>query len=175
MQLYGMDEDGETLSNVVLGETAVSLLPEDYEFVVRKNGKGGEISYAKFNIIGGAGGASLPGPFEMDLDLSTDVATFTNCVMRIARGYFFYEDLTCSVPREDTIIYAVTEHSESPAVSVCAGDYATVSQNLSSTWSNMLSTTVTPLYRTLSGEVKCDYRYMMNVQAYDSRNYTLGM
>ena len=36
----------------------------------------------------------------------------------------------------------------------------------------MLSTTVTPLYRTLSGEVKCDYRYMMNVQAYDSRNYS---
>jgi len=30
----------------VLGETAVSLLPENYEFVVRKGGAGGEIGYA---------------------------------------------------------------------------------------------------------------------------------
>lgn len=52
------------------------------------------------------------------------------------------------------------------------GDYATVSQNLGGAWSNCLSTTITPLYRTLSGQVKCDYRYMMNVQAYDARNYS---
>lgn len=53
-----MDEDGETLSNVVLGETAVSLLPEDYEFVVRKNGKGGEIGYATVNASGLSSAAS---------------------------------------------------------------------------------------------------------------------
>jgi hypothetical protein len=122
-----------------------------------------------------SGGAKLPGPFEVNIDLSSGIATFTNCVMRIARGYFFYDDLTCSVPREDSIIYAITEHSNNPTVSITAGDYATVMQNLSSSWSNMLSTTVTPLYRIINGDVKCDYRYMMNIQAYDSRNYTLGM
>lgn len=120
-------------------------------------------------------GAKLPGPFEIDIDLSSGIATFTNCTMRIARGYFFYDDLTCSVPTEDSIIYAITEHSNNPTISIRAGSYATVSQNLSSTWSNMLTTTVTPLYRIISGDVKCDYRYMMNIQAYDSKNYTMGM
>ena len=122
-----------------------------------------------------SGGAKLPGPFEMNIDLSSNQATFTNCVMRIARGYFFFNDMTCIVPENDSIIYAITEHSNNPTVSITAGSYATVSQNLSSTWSNMLSTTVTPLYRTISGDVKCDYRYMMNIQAYDSKNYTAGM
>ena len=118
---------------------------------------------------------SLPGPFEMDLQLSSNKAKFTNCVMRIARAYFFYDDLTCTVPRRDSIIYVVAQHKDNPTISVGVGDYATVRQNLSSSWSNMLSTTVTPLYRTLSGDVKCDYRYMMNIQAYDSRNYSTGM
>ena len=122
-----------------------------------------------------SGGVKLPGPFEMDIDLSSGIATFTNCVMRIARGYFFFNDMTCIVPENDSIIYAITEHSNNPTVSITAGDYATVTQNLSSTWSNMLSTTVTPLYRTINRDVKCNYRYMMNIQAYDSKNYTMRM
>ena len=72
-------------------------------------------------------------------------------------------------------MYVIAEHTDPPTIQMSADDYATVTYNLGNSWSNCLSTTVTPLYRTLSGEVKCDYRYMMNIQAYDSRNYTLGM
>ena len=131
--------------------------------------------FIPFPSLSGGERNSLPGPFEMDLQLSSNKATFTNCVMRIARAYFFYDDLTCTVPRRDSIIYVVAQHKDNPTISVGVGDYDTVRQNLSSSWSNMLSTTVTPLYRTLSGDVKCDYRYMMNIQAYDSRNYSAGM
>lgn len=76
------------------------------------------------------------------------------------------------IPQTDSIVYVKAEHTDPPTIQMGAGDYATVTYNLGNSWSNCLSTTVTPLYRTLSGEVKCDYRYMMNIQAYDSRNYS---
>ena len=69
-------------------------------------------------------------------------------------------------------MYVRAEHTDPPTIQMGAGDYATVTYNLGNSWSNCLSTTVTLLCRSLSGEVKCDYRYMMNIQAYDSRNYS---
>ena len=134
-----------------------------------------EEKFIPFPALSGGGGErqSLPGPFEMSL--SGTHASFSNCVMRIARAYFFFQDQTLQVPRTDQIIYVKAEHTDPPTIELSSGPYATVSQNLSARWSNMLSVTVTPLYRVLSGEVKCDYRYMMNVQAYDSKNYHYGM
>lgn len=52
LQLYGMNEEGEELTPVVLSTTETDILPEDYEFVVRKNGAGGEIAYAAVKLIG---------------------------------------------------------------------------------------------------------------------------
>ena len=52
LQLYGMDEEGEELTPVVLSTTETDILPEDYEFVIRKNGAGGEITYAAVKLIG---------------------------------------------------------------------------------------------------------------------------
>ena len=92
-------------------------------------------------------------------------------VMRVARAYFFYDDMTCTVPAGDQMVYSVLQHSETPSVTVSAGPYSEIAARLGTDWSNLLSTTVTPLYRVISGEVACDYRYMMNVQAYDSRDY----
>lgn len=107
---------------------------------------------------------------------SGGAAKFTNCVMRIARAYFFFEDQTLQgLGQTDQIIYVKAEHADPPTIELSSGPYATVSQNLSDRWSNMLSVTVTPLYRVQAGEVKCDYRYMMNVQAYDAKNYYYGM
>lgn len=132
-----------------------------------------EDKFIPFPSLSGGGGErqSLPGPFEMSL--SGTRASFSNCVLRIARAYFFFQDQTLQgVDGTDQIIYVRAEHTDPPTISVGCGDYATVSYNLGNSWSNCLSTTITPLYRTLSGQVKCDYRYMMNIQAYDARNYS---
>ena len=134
----------------------------------RKTETGQELVY--LSGITGGGGPSVPGPFEMTL--SGQNASFRNCVMRVARAYFFYDDMSCAVPGGDQMVYSVLQHSDTPSVTVSAGPYSDIAGKLGTDWSNLLSTTVTPLYRVISGEVACDYRYMMNVQAYDSRNYS---
>lgn len=83
-----MDEDGETLSNVVLGETAVSLLPEDYEFVVRKNGKGGEIGYATVNASGLSSAASR---FQFSLAFNGTTASIGEGAVQIG-GYTYFSN-----------------------------------------------------------------------------------
>jgi hypothetical protein len=44
-----MDSPGETGNTVVITESAKPLLPNEYEFVVRKNGAGGEIAYTRIS------------------------------------------------------------------------------------------------------------------------------
>ena len=180
IQLYGFTEELAQADHVSvqLSTNAKPLLGEEYEFVVRKTAQNGDrtIEYKSLSaacLSGGTGGGpgQLPGPFEMSLSANGNAA-FTNCVLRIARAYFFFQDQTLQVPQTDQIIYVRAEHTDPPTISVGCGDYATVSYNLGNSWSNCLSTTITPLYRTLSGDVKCDYRYMMNIQAYDARNYS---
>ena len=183
LQLYWFEEDPRQADrvSVQLSVNAKPLLGPGYEFVVRKTSQNGDrqIEYKSLSaacLSGGTGGAGqLPGPFEMELS-SGGAAKFTNCVMRIARAYFFFEDQTLQgLDGTDQIIYVKAEHADPPTIELSSGPYATVSQNLSDRWSNMLSVTVTPLYRVQAGEVKCDYRYMMNVQAYDAKNYHYGM
>ena len=83
------------------------------------------VEYLALSAIGEGGKGGLPGPFEMEL--SGNTATFTNCVMRVARAYFFYQDQTCTVPRsQDSIVYVILRHSDSPSIQVSCGDYATV-------------------------------------------------
>lgn len=156
MQLYNFDKaeaDKQTSADLIIAR--------------RKTETGQELVY--LSGITGGGGPSVPGPFEMTL--SGQNASFKNCVMRVARAYFFYDDMTCTVPAGDQMVYSVLQHSETPSVTVSAGPYSEIAARLGTDWSNLLSTTVTPLYRVISGEVACDYRYMMNVQAYDSRDY----
>ena len=45
-----MNEAGESLSDVTLSARPSSILPDNYEFVVRKNGAGGEIGYASLRL-----------------------------------------------------------------------------------------------------------------------------
>lgn len=45
LQLYRMHEDGEAGRGVTITSAMTSLLPSDYELVVRKGGAGGEIAY----------------------------------------------------------------------------------------------------------------------------------
>ena len=180
LQLYGFEEDPQQadMVSVQLSTNAKPLLGPGYEFVVRKTSQNGDrqIEYKSLSAAclsgGTGGGGQLPGPFEMELS-SEGAAKFANCVLRIARAYFFFQDQELQgLDGTDQIIYVRAEHTDPPTISVGCGDYATVSYNLGNVWSNCLSTTITPLYRVLSGEVKCDYRYMMNVQAYDARNYS---
>lgn len=122
-----------------------------------------------------SGSSTYQGPFEIDLS-SNGKAKLTNCCMRIARAYFFWEDQTLTgIPSADSIIYVKCDHLSSPSITVDVDRYDDVAPLLSSSWSNALSVSVTPLYRTKKREVVCDYRYLMNVQAYDSRNYTNGI
>ena len=44
-----MDSPGEAGNTVLITDSAKPLLPSDYEFVVRKNGAGGEIAYTRIN------------------------------------------------------------------------------------------------------------------------------
>lgn len=162
---------GDGLS-VRLTEQPKPLLEGNSQFLVRTIGQNGArtLEYKSISAAAsGGGGTSFPGPFEMTL--SGAGAGFTNCVMRVARAYFFYGDMSCDVPAGDQMVFSVLQHSETPSVTVSAGPYADIAAKLGTDWSNLLSTTVTPLYRVTDGEVACDYRYMMNVQAYDSRNY----
>lgn len=59
LQLYKMHENGEAGHNVTLTPNSTSLLPADYEIVVRKNGAGGEIAYTKLS-------AALSSTIELD-------------------------------------------------------------------------------------------------------------
>lgn len=168
-----MSEDGGYDGNITAVYDVLSAVDEnDISGLTIQYVDGREEKFIPFPALSGGGRPGLPGPFEVTLS-SGGAATFTNCVLRIARAYFFFQDQTLQgVDGTDQIIYVRAEHTDPPTISVGCGDYATVSQNLGGAWSNCLSTTITPLYRTLSGQVKCDYRYMMNIQAYDARNYS---
>jgi hypothetical protein len=53
-----MHSPGEAGSTVSITSSLVSLLPADYELVVRKNGAGGQIAYTKLSaVIDGAPGS----------------------------------------------------------------------------------------------------------------------
>lgn len=61
LQLYNMDLSGENVASVQLSTDAKNVLPNNYEFVVRKGGAGGEISYTTLQMAclsGGGGGGS---------------------------------------------------------------------------------------------------------------------
>lgn len=174
-QFHEGPSSGDGLS-VRLAEQLKPLLDGNSQFLVRTIGQDGKrkLEYKSLSAAAsGGGGTSFPGPFEMTL--SGTGAGFTNCVMRVARAYFFYGDMSCAVPAGDQMVFSVLQHAETPSATVSAAPYADIAAKLGTDWSNLLSTTVTPLYRVTDGEVACDYRYMMNVQAYDSRDYRYGL
>lgn len=58
LEMYNFHSPGEAGSTVEITSSLVSLLPNDYELVVRKNGAGGQISYTKLSaVIAGAPGS----------------------------------------------------------------------------------------------------------------------
>lgn len=59
LQLYKMNENGEAGHSVAITSALTSLLPADYELVVRKNGAGGEIAYTKLSAVLSGGGIEL--------------------------------------------------------------------------------------------------------------------
>ncbi len=65
LQLYNMDQSGENVASVQLSTNAKNVLPNNYEFVVRKGGAGGEISYTTLQMAclsgGGSGELTLSG------------------------------------------------------------------------------------------------------------------
>ena len=65
LQLYNMDQSRENVASVQLSTDAKNVLPNNYEFVVRKGGAGGEISYTTLQIAclsgGGSGDITLSG------------------------------------------------------------------------------------------------------------------
>ena len=65
LQLYNMDQSGENVASVQLSTDAKNVLPNNYEFVVRKGGAGGEISYTTLQMAclsgGGSGELTLSG------------------------------------------------------------------------------------------------------------------
>ena len=52
LQLYKFDEDGLSAfePDVTVNNNRESLLPEEYEFVLRKNGAGGEVTYGQVSL-----------------------------------------------------------------------------------------------------------------------------
>ena len=65
LQLYNMDQSGENVASVQLSTDTKNVLPNNYEFVVRKGGAGGEISYTTLQMAclsgGGSGELTLSG------------------------------------------------------------------------------------------------------------------
>ena len=59
LQLYKMHENGEAGNSVTITSAMTSLLPSNYELVVRKGGAGGQIEYTKLS-------AALSGAIELD-------------------------------------------------------------------------------------------------------------
>ncbi len=181
----GTQEDVDGISVQYTDDRADTFIPfpdlsavYDVTADTQDNKDGITISYTDDRVdtfIPFSGSSSYQGPFEIDLS-SNGIAKLTNCCMRIARAYFFWEDQTLTgIPSADSIIYVKCDHLSSPSITVDVDSYNDVAPLLSSSWSNALSVSVTPLYRTKNREVVCDYRYLMNVQAYDSRNYTNGI
>lgn len=64
LELYNMHSPGEAGSTVSITSSLVSLLPADYELVVRKNGAGGQIAYTKLSAVV----AGTPGSVQFDTD-----------------------------------------------------------------------------------------------------------
>ena len=96
------DTPGKVLELFGFDDPTTSAPLSDDSFVVRRDGS--RVSYVSMSALlsavsssisggGGGGGPSVPGPFEMTL--SGQNASFRNCVMRVARAYFFYDDMTC--------------------------------------------------------------------------------
>lgn len=78
LQLYNMDQSGENVASVQLSTDAKNVLPNNYEFVVRKGGAGGEISYTTLQMacLSGGGGSS-------DITLSgTDSSSHTGSAFK---------------------------------------------------------------------------------------------
>lgn len=132
-----------------------------------------QLKYLDLSVAsgGGGGGGQLPGPWEMTLGGGT--ASFTNCCARIARAYYFFDDQSVNVPATgDVMVYMGVDHTPNPQVHVLTGNYQSARSLLSGMYSNCISATITPLYRITDGAVRCDYRCLMNIQAYDNRNYS---
>lgn len=73
------------------------------------------------------------------------------------------------------MVYFVMTHTTSPAVHMYVGNYSSAASLLGGTAANCISASITPLYRVTDNEVACDFRYMLNIQAYDNRNYSTNM
>lgn len=165
VQLYGMDEDGETLSNVVLGETAVSLLPEDYEFVVRKNGKGGEIGYATVNAAGLSSAASR---FQFALAFDGTQASIGEGAVQIG-GYTYFSNGGTVAGAGAGTWWICVQCQLGPQVQVGFAKYASTS-DLNYAQGD-LTKYIFPLYKVSGGQVLVDYRPMPNAGCWEVSEY----
>ena len=146
--------------------TSVEQLKSYNGFVARDNN--GQLKYLDLSALFGGSSGGLPGPFEPTITKNNGTVTvqMRNCVHRIARSYCFFADQTVSFSDADVVVYSGVEHTNPPTCTCFTGLYANAQQYLE--WgTNCISATVTPLFRISNGEVVCDYRPMMNIQAYD--------
>lgn len=140
---------------------------DKFDIIVRDN-QHGKVDYTPLSALG----SGYPGPWEITIDEDTGDATFTNCVAKVARAYHFFGDQTANVGGGDKMVYFVMTHTTSPSVHMYVGNYSNAAGLLGGTDANCISASITPLYRVTDNKVTCDFRYMLNIQAYDNRNFS---
>lgn len=143
---------------------------DKFDIVVRDN-QHGKVDYTPLSALG----SGYPGPWEITINEQTGDATFTNCVAKVARAYHFFQDQSANVGGGDKMVYFVMTHATSPSVHMYVGNYSSAPGILGGTDANCISASITPLYRITDNKVTCDYRYMLNIQAYDNRNFSTTM
>lgn len=143
---------------------------DKFDIVVRDN-QNGKVDYTPLSALG----SGYPGPWEITINEQTGDATFTNCVAKVARAYHFFQDQSANVGGGDKMVYFVMTHATSPSVHMYVGNYSSAASLLGGTDANCISASITPLYRITDNKVTCDYRYMLNIQAYDNRNFSTTM
>lgn len=151
-------------------DTDAAITPDasaSYALVARDEDD--ELKYLNFSTL-----SSNPQPFDATINASAATMTFTNCCLRIARAYFFWSDTSVQLPSTstyDVMVYAGVDHTSTPALHVFVDPYADAENHLKGDWSNIVKASVTPLYRVKDAKIACDYRCLMNVQAYDNKEY----
>lgn len=143
---------------------------DKFDIIVRDN-ENGKVDYTPLSALG----SGYPGPWEITINEQTGDATFTNCVAKVARAYHFFQDQSANVGGGDKMVYFVMTHNTSPSVHMYVGNYSNAASLLGGTDANCISASITPLYRITDNKVTCDYRYMLNIQAYDNRNFSTTM
>ena len=165
----GYDEDDRLeLYNFSQGQRVQKN--DKFDIVVRDN-QHGKVDYTPLSALG----SGYPGPWEITIDEQTGNATFTNCVAKVARAYHFFQDQSANVGGGDKMVYFVMTHTTSPSVHMYVGNYSSAAGLLGGSDANCISASITPLYRVTDNKVTCDFRYMLNIQAYDNRNFSSTM